>query len=390
MSTHKCFERHRELAQRHEDKAHAWLQDPAILTHTGDGEGIGAALAAAVAAGDTGSASPAAKALLKAVRSAVAQQRLAVREYKEAARLRPRDVTTKQQLAKANKALKGLQASMEKPRPWGLRRFLAHYNLSIRYWDLGQARAAITEAERACEELRRAGLPLGCAEQNRELMERVQAQFAGEQQRLIEAAKRSPQGISVNYKLAMLLFDKRMLFRAEALLKWTRECARATSALRLVEQDRQQLQMESEQSPAAAIAAAMSPATLRGKKARQQICHLVEDIEDDLEFLAELREQWCVEEEAGKAEELQETGIRDGARPQLLHCLQRRWSEEPAACEACNRWWADICTRGDLSVPPARSERASSPLHTKASPMQQPYAVRKRPQSSGAVRKCCW
>ena len=33
-------------------------------------------------------------------------------------------------------------------------RFLAHYNLSLRYWDLGEARQAIDEARESCKDRR--------------------------------------------------------------------------------------------------------------------------------------------------------------------------------------------------------------------------------------------
>ncbi|CAK9032350.1 Hypothetical protein SCF082_LOCUS20036 [Durusdinium trenchii] len=120
------------------------------------------------------------KAPASKIRTAAAQQRLAVREYKEAARLRPRDQDTKDQLRSACLVLRRLQALVDGPKQIPMRRFLAHYNLSIRYWDLGEARQAIDEARESCKELAKHGLPRGCAEHNLLLMMQVFTEFKGE------------------------------------------------------------------------------------------------------------------------------------------------------------------------------------------------------------------
>jgi len=87
--------------------------------------------------------------------------------------------------------------------------------------------------------------------------------------------------------------------------------------------------------------------------------NLLDDIEDDLSFLAGLRQHWCAEEETGKSEELQETGVRDGARPHLLPCLRRRYSQD---CRDCDEWWAELCRSSglDLHAPPTQERRALS------------------------------
>lgn len=318
MSTHVCFERHKDLAVRHEECVHMWLEDSSAALQKGskaDGSGVGRHAA-------------------KTVRCALAQQRLAVREYREASRLRPRDPETKRRFNAAKAALRKLQASLEPAQGWPLRRFLAHYNLSVRYWDLGKVREAIAEAERACAELRAANLPcgLGCAEHNLVLMQQVQAEHSVEQRRLQEAIKRSPGSVGPNYDLGVLYFDKRMLVRADAQLKLAREKARAASALQLVEHDRQKQVLEK---------AAESPVwlTLEDKKARR-MADMLDDIEDDLEFIAGLRQIWCVEEDNGTALELQDTGLRDGSQPRMLPCLRRRYSQES---QACCQWWSDLC-----------------------------------------------
>lgn len=318
MSTHVCFERHKDLAVRHEECVHMWLEDSSAALRKGgktDWAGIGPHAA-------------------KTVRCALAQQRLAVREYREAARLRPRDPETKRRFTAAKTVLRKLQVSLEPPQGWPLRRFLAHYNLSIRYWDLGKAREALAEAERACAELRAANLPcgLGCAEHNLVLMTQVQAEHCVEQRRLQEAVKRSPATVGPNYDLGVLYFDKRQLVRADTQLRLARDRARAASALQLVEHDRQrQLQDKLAESPVWL--------SLEDKKTRR-MADMLDDIEDDLGFIAALRQQWCVEEISGTALELQETGARDGPRPKLLPCLRRRYSQES---QACCQWWSDLC-----------------------------------------------
>lgn len=289
----------------------------------------------------------------KARRMAASQQRLAIREYKEAARLRPRDVDTRQRLGRAIAALKETQAVLAGPKLAPLRRFLGHYNLSIRYWDLGKGKEALAEAERACQELKKAQLPCGCAEHNLVLMAQLQADHAADQRRLQEAVRKAPQGVGANYDLGVLLFDKRMLLTAEAQLRWARDCARAASALQLVEHDRRRAQTAWSEGV---------PLDVEAKKARR-IAGLLEDIDDDLDFIGGLRELWCVEEEEGKAGILQATGVRDGTRPHLLPCLRQRFSPERGQCDC---WWEEICRCADLSQRPV--QRACRPATPAKSP----------------------
>lgn len=278
----------------------------------------------------------------KAMRCAVAQQRLAVREFHEAARLRPRDIDTKKRLRAAREVLKRLQVELEPSKPQPFRRFLAHYNLSIRYWDLGKGQQAIAEAEHACDELRAAALPLGCAEHNLEVMAEVHAHFRMEEKRLQELVSRTPQHVGPSYELGVLYFDKRMLLRAESQLKTARERARAASALQLVGLDRRRQQLQDAVGPTGAPVWL----SLEGRKNRRMI-DLLEDIEDDLSFIAGLRQHWCAEEETGKAEELQETGVRDGTRPHLLPCLRRRYAPD---CKACDEWWSNLCKCTEINL----------------------------------------
>merc|ERR1719310_2141698 len=66
----------------------------------------------------------------------------------------------------------------------------------------------------------------------------VQADCRSQERALVEAAQRAPQAVEPNYRLAELYFDKRMLLRAEAQLRWTLERANAANALRRVARDK--------------------------------------------------------------------------------------------------------------------------------------------------------
>lgn len=286
------------------------------------------------------------RATAKAVRVAIAQQQLAVREYREALRLRPRDLDTRQKLVRAVKVLRRLEDALNVPKPHSLRRFLAHYNLSIRYWDLGKAPQAIEQAELACKELRSLGVPGGCADHNLRVMTQVQAEFRAQQRELQEGLKRSPEAVGLNYELGMHFFDKRMLVRAEDQLRKTRDRARALSALQLLEYDRQKRQLHKQ----ASTAEFRIWSSAEAKKA-EHMTKLLDDIADDLDYVAGLRNQWCVEEEAGKLDELQATGVRDSVRPRLLLCMHQRYSQDSRACDA---WWMELCQRTDICLHTAR------------------------------------
>jgi len=324
MSTYAIFEKHKQTAAEHESNVQSRLEEfSACLRHQ-----------KAIQNYASGGGIPT-EAAAKIIRAAAVQQRLVVREYREAARLRPRDVDTKDRLRTASAVLRSLQASIDGPKPKPLRRFLAHYNLSIRYWDLGKAKQALAEAEKACQELKKHHLPCGCAEHNLLLMAQVHTEFKSEHRRFQEAVDRSPEAVGPNYELGIHYFDKRMLVRAEAQLRHTRDRARAVTALQLVEQDKQ-----------ASCDDDAAWSYVDGKKARRML-QMLEDVEDDLDFIGGLRELWCVEEDAGKAEELQATGIRDGSRPHLLPCMHRRYSQD---CTACDAWWNELCSSTDISL----------------------------------------
>lgn len=465
MSTHECFERHLTVGRFHEDRGRMALEDATATWQRSQPS----ALWPSNFAGADSSDSPMAGAALgsdmrraaKAVRNAYAQQRLAVREYREAVRLRPRNIAVKQQLRTAIGLERALEASLKVPKPKPLGRFLAHYNLCIRYWDLGKAKQALHEAEMACEELRRHGISGGCAEHNLMVIERVQADCRMQERALVEAAQRSPQAVEPNYRLGELYFDKRMLLKGEAQLRWTLERANAANALRNVVRDKDDMLRANWQQrrllaahghafpdpldvvlqrsgakramksfeltagvadvklgicacgspPDGVIVGKVTPgswADAAGLRAEDEIISvngrpllefdwgsydqfvdnadfqralrarpltlvfsrnasgILADLQDDLDFVGHLREMWCVEEDAGKTDDMQATGVRDGQRPQLLPCLHRRFSQE---CGACDAWWAELCSRTDVDLcalpsndarPPATPQRSAS------------------------------
>lgn len=349
MSTHVSFERHIELARQHEQKAQHTLRE------------VGPRARPEFGASETGPEHPEHGAVAltrcpvarakKFVQCAIDQQRLAVRELTEASRLKPRNLAVKQQLRSARTVLRKLQAAIEAPKPRPLGRFLAHYNLSIRYWDLGKADQALLEAKAACKELVDAGLDCGCAEHNLTIIKGLQSQLRQKERECLESVTRSPEAINPNYELGLHYFDKRMLLKAEAQLKWTQERARHASALQLVEHERQR---QLQESPAEALIWA----DVEGKKERR-LSNVLFELQDDLNILDRLQERWCVEP----------TGLRDGPRPQLLPCLQMRFGKDCARCEA---WAADLCSRTDvdLQAMPTQTSRespvASFPTRKKA------------------------
>jgi len=294
----------------------------------------------------------------------VDQQRLAVREYGEAMRLRPRDASTKRRLRDARALLERLEGALRPAKPAPLRRFLAHYNLSLRYWDMGKAREALAEARRACDELQRAGLDCGCAGHNLALMGQVQGCHGAERRRLQEALRSQPRSQRTSYELGILLFDMRMMHRAEEQLKAARELARAASCQTLVDYDRLKQQQ--------ACAEAPILCSLEGRRANR-MAKLLEDLEDDLEVIGSLRGLWCVEDGPGVAEELQATRVRDGPRPHLLPCMYKRYSQDHSECE---RWWAEISRSVDLGAaepaaefkPPQRRRSLSMPGRSSSAP----------------------
>eukprot|EP00405_Crypthecodinium_cohnii_P032608 CAMPEP_0206520318 /NCGR_PEP_ID=MMETSP0324_2-20121206/65690_1 /ASSEMBLY_ACC=CAM_ASM_000836 /TAXON_ID=2866 /ORGANISM="Crypthecodinium cohnii, Strain Seligo" /LENGTH=285 /DNA_ID=CAMNT_0054014017 /DNA_START=6 /DNA_END=863 /DNA_ORIENTATION=- len=279
MSLIACFERHQELGRAHEGSAQLWLQETRPTSAGGEGNRATS---------------------VKALRCAVSES-----------------------------SLEGPQQGKS------LKRFLAHYNLSIRYWDLGKPKQAIAECDLAISELRKAGLPTGCATHTLQVMKEVHSHFRANEKRLQESCARCPNHVGLGYKLGIMYFDKRMLIRADEQLKMAREAARAKLALKLIGIDRQRLQLSETVAPRgwpAWLDVTEEPRNLK-------MANLLQEIEDDLAFLGKVRTQWSVENVSGTLETLQETGVVDGERRQLLPCLRRRFSQE---CQECDRWSTEL------------------------------------------------
>lgn len=338
MSLHECFERHLENAVHHKDQA-AMAAEDAL--------GVRLRVSPVPLAAGAPSAAPKLprreqRRADRALKCALSQQLLAAREFKEAVRLRPHREEPRKALTAARATVKALKIALRAPAPQPVGRFLSHYNLAIRYWDLGKARLARDEADKACLELKKAGLPVGCAEHCRAVMaEHCQDVVVKEERRLLAAVSRAPHAVGPSYALGVHYFDKRMLLRAEAHLRWTQERARAAGALRLVELDKQQLseqdlprwQRGSENEEAAK------------KDARVQRC--LEGVEDDLGFLLELKECFCVEDPRGKAKMHQAAGLRSRKEPCIVPCLHRRFCTDVAACDA---WWDMLRCQKNLDL----------------------------------------
>merc|ERR1719217_1816408 len=113
-----------------------------------------------------------------------------------------------------------MKQDMAGPKSKPLLRFVSHFNLAIRYWDLGKATLARHQAEAACVILKHLNLPQGCAAHNVKVMEEVSKRFAGVERSLNETVERNPDSVKANYELGVLLFDKRMLLKAESQLLW--------------------------------------------------------------------------------------------------------------------------------------------------------------------------
>lgn len=298
MATHECFQRHCERAKIHEDRArNAVAQRP---------------------------------------KEAIAQQGLAIREYKEAARLRPRNEEIKKEFHNARATLKQWKREMAGPKSKPLLRFVSHFNLAIRYWDLGKATLARMQAEAACAALRHHNLPLGCASHNVKVMAEVSQRFAGVERKLNEMVSRNPDSVKPNYELGVLLFDKRMLLKAEEQLLWAQDRAKAVATQRLVERERGPLQESRDQW-------ALQDESEGRRLKKLQNC--LEGIEDDLAFLRDLKTMFADESDDGKNHALRGTGVRDSLRPQLLPCMHCRYSSDTTECD---KWWAELSSRPDV------------------------------------------
>lgn len=301
MATHECFERHLEQAQCHENRVRMLVEDNNI-------------------------------------RGTIPQQSLAIREYREAARIRPRNDEVQIKLHAAQIALQRLKTACVGPKVKPLLRFVSHFNLAIRYWDLGKPTLARYQAEAACVILRHHDLPLGCAAHNAEIMTELSRRYAESEHRLDKAVTRNPDSIMANYDLGVLLFDKRMLLKAEAQLLWAQERAKAVQASILLQRERGPFQVER--------TAWVFQDKVEGTRYKKlQRC--LQGIDDDLRFLQQLKADFCEETDGRKHQSLRGTGVRDGLRPQLLQCMRCRFTSDT---DECSNWWVQLTSRSDVDL----------------------------------------
>eukprot|EP00397_Hematodinium_sp_SG-2012_P047959 GEMP01054752.1.p1 GENE.GEMP01054752.1~~GEMP01054752.1.p1 ORF type:complete len:270 (+),score=46.01 GEMP01054752.1:48-812(+) len=166
------------------------------------------------------------------------QLSLAIREYKEAKRLKPRDQSVKDRLKSA--VIRYRKISPHQP-TIPMLRFASHFNLSLRYWDEGKTDLALTEAFYSITLLESAKLPYGCAEHNLNAMKQLTTKYRAMERGLITGLRHS-RSIKNMYRLGVLLFDKRMLHKAEDQLRKTEDMLKAALALAKQRKDDEELQ----------------------------------------------------------------------------------------------------------------------------------------------------
>jgi hypothetical protein len=169
---------------------------------------------------------------------------------------------------------------------------------------MGKAQMAQRECQEAARYLTKAGKPLGCVQCNLDVMQRIQDAYLEReaQTRLRMAAK--PNRIAPKYAHGVLLFDKRMLAKAEVELT-------AVSELCFL---RKQLAMERQ------AKGIVSPDDDDRPEDEDY-----EGVLDDLAFVQDLREQFAADGEA-----------RPLAR--LLPCMQQRFAPDFAPRPQCVQW----------------------------------------------------
>jgi len=217
------------------------------------------------------------------------QLSLAIREYKEARRLRPRDAQIQERLKAAVSRFRTMAAQPNAP----LLRFVSHFNLSLRYWDEGKTALAIKQAEYSVDLLNAEGLPSGCADHNLEAMRQLTARFRKTERNLLQSLEKS-KSVKNMYRLGVLYFDKRMLVKAEEQMKKTENMIKGAFSLA-------QTKWDAEKS--------------------EKILGDLEGVQDDLVFCRKLRHSLCQNDKP------------------LMCCFTNRFEAPQASCIA---WLEDI------------------------------------------------
>ena len=197
---------------------------------------------------------------------------LALREWKEAVRLRPHSPAVKEL-----ERLSGQLKPVSEPKI-SLAKFAAQFNLAVYYWDCGRAALALSEAKKAMQSFSEVfpGRPCGCAAHHVKAIKNVQGWPA-----MTETATAYTKGVG--------FFDRRMLKVANV-----------------------------------HFSAALEEAKLRRDGVR------VEGIQEDIKFLAELRDEFCKQ------------------RGPLLPCLLSRFSKA-GDLDECVQWWESLRDDGRIT-----------------------------------------
>ncbi|CAD7949173.1 unnamed protein product [Amoebophrya sp. A120] len=191
---------------------------------------------------------------------------LAVREYKEALRIKPQD-------ANAQNRLNFVERAFLKEKPVkGMLRFVSHYNLSLRYWDKGKATLAIKECENAITILKNFGLPMTGLIDVLDKMQVVHEGAKFREQKLedqLAFPRNEAKKPELHYRLGVLYFDKRMFDVAR------KEMQKAETSMK----QRGYLTLHQKASPETCM------------RVREQL----EGIRDDLDVLAVKQRRFCLE-----------------------------------------------------------------------------------------------
>ncbi len=270
---------------------------------------------------------------------------LAVREYKEALRISPGDDKLKARIVVLERKLTQLKnkggpgAKIQIP----LLRFVSFHNLSIRYWDRGQAQLAIKECENAVKILNQSHLPLKGIVNMLDRMVSTHNQFKHREAKMLETESKknmSPQNrISLTYKIGVLYFDKRMIGKAGEWLKKAEKLIRERSNIAVFTKD-------------------------------AEACSILNEdyigIRDDLTYLKGMETRFCSEASCERGERgdglmlsqqaplpsvlskdtiLTEAGLRDSIAPQLLPEFVGRFEDDDGSSGG---WWYELLSRKDI------------------------------------------
>jgi len=253
------------------------------------------------------------------VGNAAAQWKLATRELREAARLRPHDEDDDGAVVQLRK----LKEDMKKrggPQKASMARFASRFNLAIRYWDLGKSQMAMREMQEAGTCLKAAGKPLGCVRCCQEIMQRLTDGYHSREAHYRERLKKKPRSVALQYALGVMYFDKRMLRKAEEQLTVARELAHFRKQVAQERAVRKKLEDEGFENED------------------------YDGVQDDLDFCKELRE--IVDVNGTYTFPGADLGERPAVR--LVPCLQARFTEEFHAVPRCEQWVNNLYADPDL------------------------------------------